>query len=310
MKRKAISNLAPIALFVFNRLTHTQKTLEYLAENPEFLESPLIIFCDGSRNQTEAKHVEKVRECVRDWIHPNKMIVERGDNFGLAKSIISGVTQVCEDYGRVIVLEDDMITSPFFLRYMNSSLVKFQEDDRVISIHGYSYPIDNLPEAYFLLGASCWGWATWKRGWDLFDEDGARLYKKLTEKSIMKKFDVNGSYPYRRMLLDQIHGENDSWAIRWYASAFINQKLTLYPGRSLIYNTGLDGSGSNCDKYDGYNSNLSSTPIDISKLYVKENVEVFEKWHRFIKLARRKKALKQILSIKKVFEFIARRIRY
>lgn len=300
-------NYAPIALFVFNRPEHTRHSLESLAQNSEFAESPLFIFCDGARNAAETDRVSETRKLVRSWPHPNKTIVERDVNWGLAKSIIHGVTQLCNSYGRVIVLEDDMVTSPYFLNYMNSALTDYEADERIISIHGYTYPIDGLPEAFFIKGASCWGWATWKRGWVLFETDGEKLYSKLIENKLMNRFNVHGAYPYQRMLRDQISGKNDSWAIRWYASALINQKLTLHPGRSLVYNTGMDGSGKHCDQYDGFNVRLSSTPINYYGVAVKENDLALKAWHKFLRSVRRDKILLHIVSFRRMFNFVSRR---
>lgn len=299
---------APIALFTFKRPEHTRLTLESLAQNPEFAESPLFIYCDGARNESEAAQVEEVRQFVRDWPHLNKTIIERDSNWGLANSIINGVTQQCNEHGMVIVLEDDMVVSKFFLNYMNTALLKYQDDDRVISIHGYSFPIDGLPEAFFIKGASCWGWATWKRGWDLFEADGKKLHDELLKKKLMHRFNIDGAYPYRRMLLDQIHGRNDSWAVRWYASALIHDKLTLHPGRSLVYNTGMDGSGSHCDQYDGFSSSLSSTHISLNGLAVSENVQVLQAWNVYMKAVRREKILKNIFSFRRLFKFVSQRL--
>ena len=144
------------------------------------------------------------------------------------------------------MLEDDLLTSPYFLDFMNEGLSIYEEDEKVISIHGYVYPIsEKLPETFFLRGADCWGWATWKRGWDLFEPDGGLLLNKLEESKQTEEFDFNRSYPYTQMLKDQINGKTNSWAVRWYASAFLQNKYTLYPGKSLVSNIGGDGSGTN-----------------------------------------------------------------
>jgi hypothetical protein len=304
-----MNNKAPIVLFTFNRPEHTRSTLEALTKNPELSASQLFIYCDGARNDAEVAQVEETRQLVRDWSHPEKTVTERDQNWGLANSIIDGVTHLCETYGRVIVLEDDMVVSEHFLSYMNSALEKYQADDRVISIHGYSFPIDGLPEAYFIKGASCWGWATWKRGWDLFQPDGKKLLDKLLQRKLMHRFNILGAYPYRRMLSDQIHGRIDSWAVRWYASALIHDKLTLYPGRSLVYNTGLDGSGSHCDVYDGFATNLSTTAIDLDDLPVSEDERALEAWRRYLKSVRKEKLLSGILSLGKMRKFISQRLK-
>jgi len=303
--RCAVKKLnAPIVLFTFNRPVHARRTLKSLAGNAEFLDSPLVIYSDGARNASEKEQVEETRRIIRDWPHPNKTLIERDCNWGLANSIIAGVTQLCEEYGRVIVLEDDMVTSPFFLAYMNAALVTYEEDDRVISIHGYSFPIDNLPEAFFIKGASCWGWATWKRGWDLFEPDGERLYAVLKEKKMMYRFNVNGVYPYRKMLKDQMLGKNNSWAIRWNASALINQKLTLHPGRSLVWNIGLDGTGHHCDQYDGFESPLTFQPIRLTNLSVVESAIALQAWSKYLRSVRIKKYLMTISSMKRLKNFV------
>lgn len=302
--------LAPIALFTFKRPEHTRRSLESLAQNPEFAESPLFIYCDGARNEAEAAQVNETRKLVRDWPHPNKTIIERVRNLGLANSIIDGVTAQCSAHGRVIVLEDDMVVSKFFLNYMNAALVKYQDDGRVISIHGYSFPIDGLPEAFFIKGASCWGWATWKRGWDLFERDGRKLHDELLKQKLMQRFNINGAYPYRRMLLDQIHGRNDSWAVRWYASALIQDKLTLHPGCSLVSNIGLDGSGTNCDPEDVSAHSFSSTEVNLAGIEVLEDKNTLQSWHKYLKAARFKKFIKVVSSFGFLFKVLKRRVRF
>jgi len=301
-------NLSPIALFIFKRPEHTRRTLESLAQNPEFAASPLFVYCDGSRNVSDVVLVEATRQLVRNWPHPNKTIIERDRNWGLANSIIDGVTCQCNTHGKVIVLEDDIVVSKFFLNYMNTALLKYEDDDRVISIHGYSFPIDGLPEAFFIKGASCWGWATWKRGWDLFDPDGKKLHNELLLRKLMHRFNIYSSFPYQRMLLDQIHGRNDSWAVRWYASALIHDKLSLHPGRTLVENIGLDGSGSHCDQYDGFASELSKTKIDLNGVAVYENIQALEAWRMYMKSVRREKIFKNIFSFKRLFKFVFQRL--
>jgi len=239
--------LSPIALFVYNRPWHTRQTVESLKRNELASASELIIFSDAAKSEKNDYGVAKTREYIRSIKGFKSVeIVERKVNYGLARSIISGVADVVNKFGRIIVLEDDLITSAHFLRFMNDGLDIFENDERVISIHGYSYPVgEGLPDYYFLKGADCWSWATWKRGWDLFEPDGVKLLNELKNKNLTYRFDFNGAYPYTRMLEDQTKGINNSWAVRWYASAFISDKLTLYPGKSFVDNIGRDGSGVN-----------------------------------------------------------------
>ena len=278
-------NCAPVALFVYNRPWHTRQTVEALLANTEALETPLYIFSDAPKNVSANKAVAEVRAYISGIVgFKSVSIAIRETNFGLAHSIINGVSSVCKQHGRVIVLEDDLVTSPYFLKFMNECLDKYQDDQRVISIHGYVYPIKSvLPETFFLKGADCWGWATWKHGWDLFDPDGQKLLDELKHRKLGRQFDFDGSYPYTKMLQDQIAGKNNSWAILWYASAFLKDKLTLYPGRSLVHNIGADGSGTHCSETKDFSSELTRTPIAVRDISIEESLnarQLFAEFHK------------------------------
>jgi len=264
--------LAPIALFAYNRPAHLARTLEALARNELAAESELFIFSDGPKSSADRDTVQSVRNLAANFEgFKSVRLIDRPENLGLARSIISGVTQLSNEFGRVIVVEDDLVTSPFFLRYLNEALVLYKDDLEVISVHGYLYPTNvTLPITFFIKGADCWGWATWKRGWDLFNADGSKLLAELESRNLTQEFDFDGKHPYTQMLRDQIAGRNNSWAIRWYASAFLQNKLTLYPGRSLIRNIGLDSSGVHCDSTDAFESELAAQPVVLEKLALEE----------------------------------------
>src|SRR3989338_4006387 len=166
--------LAPIVLFCYNRPSHTLQVLQALQKNPEAKNSELFIFCDGAKNENDLECINDVHKIIDNISGFKNVVVEKSENNkGLAKSIILGVSKIVEKFGRVIVLEDDLVISPYFLQFMNDGLDFYENDDRVISIHGYIYPIkEKLPPTFFIKGADCWGWATWKRGWDLFNENG------------------------------------------------------------------------------------------------------------------------------------------
>jgi hypothetical protein len=237
-------DLAPIALFAYKRPGHMRQTVEALLENELASQSDLHIFSDGPRSPEEAPHVEAVRryaQTVRGF--RSITLTTRSHNAGLSTSIIEGVTQIVRQYGRVIVVEDDIVTSPFFLAYMNDALTLYEREHDVISIHGYVYPHRALlPETFFMRGADCWGWATWQRGWSLFNPNAEELLAELNGKRLGGEFNFK-YHRYTAMLKAQARGWIDSWAIRWYASAFLLGKLTLYPGTSLVRNIGVDGSG-------------------------------------------------------------------
>ncbi len=265
--------LAPIAMFVYKRPQHALRTIEALKRNDLAAASDLIVVSDGPKTEDDRVLVDKVRaDVARTDGFRSVTLVERECNYGLAESIISGVTDIVNTHGRIIVLEDDMVTSPYFLRYMNEALDLYENDEDVISIHGYVYPVKGrLPETFFLRGADCWGWATWKRGWALFEPDGGKLLIELKEQHLEREFDFNGAYPYTTMLRNQIGGRNDSWAIRWYASAFLKNKLTLYPGTSLVHNIGLDASGTHCGNISAFDAQLAVVPVYLEKIAVKED---------------------------------------
>jgi hypothetical protein len=243
-------NHAPIALFVYKRPDHTRKALDALIKNPEFSESKFFVYCDGPRHDTDISLVQAVRDLVRSYSLPNIVQVERDRNLGLANSIITGVTELCDKYGKVIVLEDDLVVSPFFLNYMNSALQRYEADDQVMQISGHMFPLklETDTDAIFLPFTTSWGWATWGRAWKIFDPNMHGFDRLKADKSLRFRFNINGTYQYFGMLQKQANGEIDSWAIRWYLSVFLQNGITLYPTKSLVGNTGFDGSGTHCSK--------------------------------------------------------------
>jgi hypothetical protein len=251
-----------------------QETVEALRANYLAKESDLFIFSDGAKNAKDREAVNEVRRFIRGIGSFSQLeIIESPANKGLSSSIVSGVTSVIAQYGRIIVLEDDMVTSPYFLLYMNEALERHENEEKVISIHGYTYPTkETLPETFFLRGADCWGWGTWRRGWALFERDAVKLLSELKQKRLTRIFDYDGAWNYTRMLQAHIRGKNDSWAVRWHASAFLKGRLTLYPGRSLVRNIGLDSTGVHCRTSEAFDVNLSEHPISIVNIPISENL--------------------------------------
>jgi len=279
---------APIALFVYKRLEHTQKVIQSLLDNDTAKDSTIFIFSDSAKSEKDNEQVKKVREYIKRISgFKNVEIIFRDKNLGLAGSIISGVSVVIETYGKVVVIEDDLILSPYFLEFMNKGLEIYENVEEVISIHGYIYPLKKLlPETFFLKGADCWGWATWKRGWDLFEQNAPILLDEIYHRMLENEFDLNGAVKNIKMLKKQIKGENDSWAIRWHASAFLKNKYTLYPGRSLVQNIGMGKQSTHTKKTNVYNVELSPKPIKVEEIEVKENEFVkkeIEKYFRSIR---------------------------
>ena len=279
---------APVVLFVYNRLQHTRQTVEALLRNRGAAETELLVFLDGPRSE---KDIDAVRD-VRSYVGQTKgfrsiELIPSERNLGLATSIIRGVSEVLKLHGRAIVVEDDLVSSPGFLSYMNQGLDHYESEPQVASIHGYVYPVKgSLPQSFFLRGADCWGWATWKHAWACFEPDGAKLMQRLRVSKLEAEFDRYYFSSLVGMLKDQIEGRNDSWAIRWIASTFLLGKHTLYPGVSLIRNIGFDNSGRHCGVTTHFDVEIDSrSDIDLRRIPVEEDrtaFRLFEEYYRSV----------------------------
>lgn len=276
----------PIALFVYNRPTHTRRTVEALLRNELAADSDLYIFCDGPKGAAPDEPMLELRRYVHGITGFRQVrITEQPRNLGLAQSIIRGVTQLCESHGRVIVLEDDLVTSPWFLRYMHDALQLYADSERVASIHGYCYPVPGapLPETFFMRGADCWGWATWSRAWRHFNPDTAHLLSELTRRGLLRAFDLDGSYGFAQMLRDQMAGKVDSWAVRWHAACFLQDLYTLYPGRSLVNNIGFDSSGTHSGSASKFDTALATQPPQVCAIPVVQSEAAALAFGRFLR---------------------------
>lgn len=239
-----MQNFAPIALFVYNRPEHTRRTLNFLQKNHLAEESRLFIFSDGARSGDE-ENVKAVRELANHITGFKSVeVIERERNYGLANSVIEGVNRLTSTYGRVIVFEDDVLTSPYTLQYFNDALRKYNEVERVMHVTAYMYPIaqTGLPETFFLRIASSQAWATWDRAWKYFEPDIDKIINRFDSR-LKQQFELEGGMNFWKHVLEFKHGRNNSWAIRWYASVFLKQGLSVNPALSLIENIGHDGSG-------------------------------------------------------------------
>lgn len=243
-----MTELAPIVLFVYNRPEHTARTLESLKKNEQALLSELYVFADGPKPGASAetlRQIDLTREIIRSAQWCGKVnIIESRENKGLAVSIMEGVSRIIQEHGKVIVLEDDLITAPSFLSFMNEALKKYENEKKVACISGYVYPLEKEFEtAFFVKGADCWGWATWSDRWQQVNTNPTDLKNTINRKGLLNDFNFSGSYPYMEMLTDREEGKNQSWAILWYASSLVKDLLCLYPPYSLVHNIGNDGSG-------------------------------------------------------------------
>lgn len=279
--------LAPIALFVYNRPAHTRQTVEALQKNDLARDSDLIIFSDAPKTSEVAAAVHEVREYIKTISGFRTVsIVERDSNWGLANSVIDGVTTVVNKRGRIIVLEDDLVTAPYFLDYMNRALEHYAHEEKVMQISANMFPIpsgDVMPETFFCKMTTSWGWATWDRAWRKFEPDADTLIKMIIARKLRKEFDMG--YSYFQMLEMQARGETDSWAIRWYASVFLAGGLCLHPSASLVVNIGHDGSGTHCGSVSDYEVLLPNKMPTIFPLSLEESSQgrqVLEAFYRSI----------------------------
>ncbi|MFZ4796146.1 MAG: glycosyltransferase family 2 protein [Bacteroidia bacterium] len=257
------NNLAPIVLFVYKRPDHTKKVLDSLVQNKEAKYTTLYVFADGAKNENDAiekYNIATVKEIVNSFRNNFQSfeLIEREHNLGLADNIIDGISTVIDKHQKVIVLEDDIVVSKGFLKYMNEALLVYENSPNVATIQGFQFPIkfNKKVNTYFDFAVGCWGWATWKNRWELFEPNAEKLWNEINNNFSWKKFDLENSYYFKEMLEDKIALKNNSWAIRWYASLFINNKINLYPTKSLTTNIGNDGSGNHKDK-----NNISNYPI-------------------------------------------------
>jgi hypothetical protein len=273
-------NPAPTVIFAFRRDKHLAATINALRANPEASDTPLIIYCDGARVESQIPDVQRVRTLARGTTgFASLRVIEREENFGLSRSIIAGVTEVCEEFGRAIVLEDDIVPSPYFLSYVNRALEKYAGDDRVLSIGCYTLDAGiPLPDTFFLPIADCWGWAVWHRSWKLYEPDGKKLLGQLRSRGLCRRFDFDGAYPYSRMLEDQVRGHNDSWAVRWCATALLENKLVLYPGRSVCANIGFDEMATHTVRDLGLGSVLTEQTVVLGDVPVEESALARHVW--------------------------------
>lgn len=275
---------APILLFVYNRPEHTRRCIESLLKNSLASESSLFIYADGAKDSTQQEAVNEVRNYIRS-IQGFKQItlMERSENWGLARNIINGVTTQVNRYGKVIVLEDDLVVAPYFLQFMNDALEVYKNEPRVGHIQACDFTQDSsLPATFLIKWTGSWGWATWDRAWKHFNPNGNELLQELEERKLTHVFDFNGKYGFTRMLRRQIEGKNNSWAIRWNASLFLKDILSLNVGRSLVQNEGFDGSGTNCGGGGLYASHLYLQPLFITPISpIEENKEARQAFIRY-----------------------------
>ena len=251
------STLAPIVLFVYNRLAHTRATVEALQKNKGAAESELYVYSDGAKTQSGRAAIEEVRQYIRSIQGFKALhIVEKEKNQGLSESVITGVTEVLQQHDDVIVVEDDLITAPDFLEYMNQALSFYKDDFSIYSISGYTFPSPHLKEikgdVFLYPRPASWGWASWKNRWDKADWK-MNDFDTFTQNTTAVRSFLRGGEDMFIMLLKQQKGLIQSWAIRWAYTHFTHHAYSLYPVKSKVRSIGTDSSGTNLPstkKYD------------------------------------------------------------
>jgi len=281
-------NLAPIVLFVYNRPWHTQQTIEALQKNELANESELFIYSDEAKNEDARKSVDEVRNYIDSVDGFKKVtVIKREKNWGLANSIIDGVTKIVNEYGKIIVLEDDLVTSPYFLKFMNEALEFYADEEKVFTVSGYSdidIPADYLDEVYFAHISTSWGWSTWKREWNSVNWDINSYDKIMDNNDLYIDFIKKVGKPRLQMLKMQKDGKIDSWAVRRLFTQLLQSKMTIFPIFSLVSNIGHDGSGVHCGKDENLNKKYLLTNKEI-KIFAKFKINnrinkiIFKKNH-------------------------------
>ena len=226
------TNYAPIAIFIFNRPAHLRRTLDSLARCEGFAHSPVVVFCDGPRREGEHSSVESARAVARESLGTKALFRESSVNKGLANSIIAGVGELLDQYGRVIVVEDDLELAPNFITFMNAALDRYADDEKIFQISGHAFEVPEFEDrdrAVFLPITTTWGWATWKRAWVHFDPAATGWQETVRNPKMRTAFNFGGVYDYTTMLQRQMRSGSDSWGVRWYWNVFCRNGLVCFP---------------------------------------------------------------------------------
>lgn len=281
------TELAPIVLFVYNRPEHTVRTIEALKNNELADLSTLIIYSDGPKNSLAEDKVRQVRDYIKTVRGFRSVeVVERDMNWGLASSIIDGVSSVINQYGKVIVLEDDIVTSSSFLSFMNKALDFFKLEKKVWHISGWNYPMSEvgLGDVFLWRLMNCWGWATWADRWGKYNKS-SEVLKNFSKDEIFR-FNIDGVENFWQQIQLNKAGKIDTWAIFWYATIFKHSGLCLNPTKTLVDNIGLDGTGTHCGKIDSTSARASNLYIEQFDIKLEENsiaVQRFKDLHKVSK---------------------------
>lgn len=263
------SSPAPVILFAYKRPEHTKLTVEALQRNPEAAESDLWIFADGPRGEADRDETERTREYLRGICgFRNIVFTEREENYGLTRSIITGVTEVMEESGRAIVVEDDILTAPSFLHYMNRALDHFENDPDVQSITGHGMPPARFSvpktypyDVYATPRVNVWGWGSWLDRWRDVDWRMDAAHESLKNRAERRALEQI-SHDSLRFIEKYCAGDITSWDIPWLYDHYRRRRLCIAPVHSYVENIGMDGSGEHCGPSEEYRQELGKAVAD------------------------------------------------
>lgn len=277
---------SPVALFVYNRPDHTKRLLESLKSNKQIAESKLFVFADGVKkgaSETEQQAIEEVRSLIKEIDFAADLHLEMHEmNKGLANSIEYGVTYVLSKHESVIVIEDDLILGKEFLKFMNEALVKYADEKKIMHVSAYMPPLKgSFSDVALIALTHSWGWGTWKKSWLHFNSNADVLLNKIKKQDLIHRFNYDGTFRFYKMLERTSKGSRDSWAIKWYASIFVQGGLALNTTKSLLRNIGHDSSGTHSFKTRSFDSKMNEEPLDISIQDLDEHQGVREAMRSF-----------------------------
>lgn len=279
--------MTPVIIILYNRPLHTKKLLDSITKNKNYKNFKFYIFCDGPKKKEDISKINKIKILTNNF--KKKCNVEhffRTKNIGLIQNMTKSINLVLKKNNKAIILEDDLILNKYFFDFMDNALLKYKYNRKVFQISGYSYPVKSSDDFhYFLPLTSCWGWGITSKNWNNFFKflNNKKLiinnYLKIKKsKSLIDRFNFNKSYDYFSMLENSLNRKINSWGIIFYLYLFVNNKITLFPHRSLVKNRGFDGSGSHKSKNNVFNTKFSNIKKykypKVSKDFSSTNVEV------------------------------------
>ena len=297
-----MSNLAPIVLFVYNRLWHTKQTVEALKKNELASQSEIFIYCDNAKSEKVQSSVNEVRNFV-DTVDGFKKVtvIKREKNWGLSDSITDGVTKIVNKYGKIIVLEDDLVVSPYFLKFMNDALKFYKEEKKVWHVSGWNYPveIDGLDDVFLWRLMNCWGWATWADRWKHYEKNIGKTLKEFSKEEI-DRLNLDGAEDFFGQVTANYEKKINTWAIFWYVTIFNKNGLCLNPTQTFVENIGHDGSGVHCGNSDTFTGSLSKNKKVCFVDFGSENIIALQRIQVFYKAQKKSLATRIINKLARV----------